>query len=204
MMHTASVLSTVIIFSLLYFFGCSPSYAFTITIGPSRQKCFHEIASEGHKIYGSYAVQFGGKLDINIQILDPEDKNVFYETEAQEGSFEFIAQQNGRYSLCLNNERVSVSTKRVSFSYRVADEIKKAGLHASKYFGSLEAAVSDISIGVSSIQDHHHYMTIRDKFARTTNESTLSRVWWMSFFEIIVILCLCAFQLSYMVRLFNK
>ena len=35
----------------------------------------------------------------------------------------------------------------------------------TEHFGSLESAISDIALGVHSIQDHHHYMAIRDKFA---------------------------------------
>ena len=111
-------------------------------------------------------MQFGGKLDINIKVTDSEDNLVYQESAKQDGSFEFVALKNGIYQFCLNNQKTSVSTKRVSFHFHLAKEIKNAGLHISKHFGSLESAISTIAIGIHSIQDHHHYMQIRDKFAR--------------------------------------
>eukprot|EP01083_Nonionella_stella_P102320 290982_1 len=186
----------------LVFMGMSNG--FTISVMPSREKCFHQVATEGQKLFGSYAVQFGGKLDIKISITDPESVIVYEEPSKRDGSFEFIAQQNGIYQLCIINKGVSVSTKRISFQFHIADKIKQAGLHVSKHFGSLESAISKIGIGIYSIQDHHHYMIIRDARARQTNESTQSRVSWMCFMELFVLLCLCAFQIGYIQHMFKR
>lgn len=106
--------------------------AFTITIGASREKCFEQIAIEGQKLFGSYQVQHGGKMDINIKISDSEQSIVYHGPAKREGSFEFIASMNGPYKLCLNNKGgVSVSSKRISFAFHMADKINSAGLHAS-------------------------------------------------------------------------
>ena len=116
---------------VLIYIGFTVSNGFTVSVSASREKCFHQIASEGQKIFGSFAVQLGGKLDINIRINDPENQLIFEATEKSSDSFEFIAPKNGRYELCFNNQKTSVSTKRLSFNFHVSNEITNKGLHVS-------------------------------------------------------------------------
>mmetsp|Transcript_74329 Transcript_74329/g.66875 ORF Transcript_74329/g.66875 Transcript_74329/m.66875 type:complete len:200 (+) Transcript_74329:36-635(+) len=189
---------------ILIFIRIDINDGFTISILPSKEKCFHQVASEGQKVFGSYSVSYGGKLDLNIKVTDPDSDLVYEQERKPDGSYEFVALKNGRYQFCLNNQKTSVSTKRVSFSFHLGNEIKNAGLHISKHFGSLEKAVSTIEIGIYSIQDHHYYMMARDKRARYTNESTASRMSWMSFMEISAIICLVIGQLVYINHLFTK
>merc|ERR1712013_100147 len=177
---------------------------FTASIASSREKCFTLVATEAQKLYGSYSVHFGGAMDINVMVTDPEKKTIYREEATQSGSFEFVAQQSGIYRFCLNNQKTSVSTKRLSFSYHASNEIKTAGVHISKHFGSLEAAVSNVAVGLHSIQDHHHYMQVRYKFSQQTNEQTLSRVNTLCFFEIAAIVLLCGFQIMFIHKMFAK
>ena len=162
---------------------------FAINVLPSKEKCFYQVVTEGQKVFGSYSVAYGGQLDLNVQVTDPTNDLVYEQQlnrKKPDGSFEFVALKNGRYQLCLNNQKASVSTKRVSFSFHLGNEIKNAGLHISSYvldnqymyqyiylyilylehFGSLERAISTLSIGIYSIQDHHYYMSIRDRYAK--------------------------------------
>ena len=55
--------------------------AFTASIAASRQKCFTLVATEAQKLYGSYSVHFGGAMDINVLVTDPE-KNMIYDEES--------------------------------------------------------------------------------------------------------------------------
>ena len=116
---------------LLIFINIDINKGFELSILPSKQKCFHQVASEGQKVFGSYSVVYGGKKDLNIKVTDPESGLVYEQQRKRDGSFEFVALKNGRYELCLNNQKTSVSTKRVSFSFHLGNEIKNAGLHIS-------------------------------------------------------------------------
>jgi len=174
---------------------CVPLVAgdpFIVDIAPGGTQCFTIVATQGQKVYGSYGVNWGGKLDIRPEITGPNHGVIYSMSEkevknqeGEEGSFGFYADEDGIYSLCLvNNGGVSLATKSVTFSLRVADELKSGGLHASKHFGSLEKAVSNIAVGLHSIQDHHHYMQVRFRYTQRTTGRTLSMVY-------VVMLCSC-------------
>ena len=68
----------------------------------------------------------------------------------------------------------------------------------------MEAAIGNVRNGIHSIQDHHHYIRIRNARAHQTNESTLKRLWWMCVLEMFVIVACGLAQVAYIQGMFRK
>lgn len=106
--HTAVVL-TVFTLSFVPLVTGDP---FIVEIGSGQRQCFNIVADATQKVYGSYGVNWGGKLDIKPLVEGPDkeliysldDEEVRERSAGEEGSFEFFAEKEGIYTFCLLNE----------------------------------------------------------------------------------------------------
>ena len=119
----------IVVFLLLQLFTANAN-SFTITVSAAKTQCFHEIATEGERVHGSYEVVSANNQAIYMTVTDMNGDKVFASDE-REVSFEFIAQLTGRYEICFDNKRGKLSSKRVSFAFEVTHAMDRDALHPS-------------------------------------------------------------------------
>lgn len=121
----------ILLFLFLPLLGSTAS-SFTITVSAAKTQCFHEIATEGERVHGSYEVVSANNQAIFMTVTDMNGDKVFFSDE-REMSFEFIAQITGRYEICFDNKKGKLSSKRVSFGFEVTHAMDRDALHPSSY-----------------------------------------------------------------------
>ncbi|KAI9342863.1 emp24/gp25L/p24 family/GOLD-domain-containing protein [Obelidium mucronatum] len=117
--------------------------------------CFYSTAREaGEKINFYFAVQEGGKNDIDYVVTSPDDK-VFLSGE-QENTIDilFSAKYAGDYKFCFSNDRSSFHDKKVDFDITVASEVEdqKTGDAAESIFPTKKSKEKDIWETVKPIE----------------------------------------------------
>jgi hypothetical protein len=87
---------------------------------------------------------------------------------------------------------------RVSFSSLCSAFLLICVLLCAEHLSPLENSVISLSQGTGSIIDEVKYMTIRERSARNTNESTNARVLWWSIFETLVLISFSVWKMFYL------
>jgi len=173
-------------------------------VGPNVEECFMEDVKRGEKVLGSFNVAKGGSLDINIKVYNP-DNTIVYEQERQiEGSFSFVAVQQGIFKFCFGNTMSTVTSKAVSFNIYAGLSLTSHGVAKSEHFTPLENSVLVLSEGLNSVHNEQKYITTRERLSGAALESTYSRVMWVHLFEALVVSVMAGWEVFYLKRLFEK
>lgn len=89
--------------------------AHTIDLMPNSEHCFFEDMHVGDEMTLTYQVSGGGHLDINTRVKDPEDHLLFQQLRKDTGSYDFVAEMDGRYTYCFSNEFSTVTDKTLRY-----------------------------------------------------------------------------------------
>lgn len=122
------------------------------------------------------------------------------------GKYTFAAHSSGKFTVCFNNEKSSVTPKIIMFSLDVGEPLQRApgapGEDEANHT-KLEDMIRELSGTLTSVKHEQEYMHIRDKIHRAVNESTNSRVVLWSTFEAIVLVVMTIGQVYYLKRFFE-
>lgn len=61
----------------------------------------------------TYQVSGGGNLDIDTRVKNPDGQLLFQQLHKDTGTYEFVAELDGRYTYCFSNDFSSVTDKTV-------------------------------------------------------------------------------------------
>lgn len=86
-------------------------HAHTIDLQPHSERCFFEDMHSGDEMTLTYQVGGGGQLDIDVRLRDPDSQLLFQQLRKDTGTYEFVADKDGRYSYCFSNTFSTVSDK---------------------------------------------------------------------------------------------
>jgi len=186
----------------------------TLQVEPKTTECFYHDFPDGKNIKVFWSVVRGGLLDVQVQIFyegtaaAPQRKVLYdkmhFETE-EEGIHSFQTIDIGTYAFCFNNEMARFTAKVVHF--RVV-ESTRWGILADRDISkakpsAMESSARHISEELDLLELHQEYMRSREIRNRETQESTNSRLFWLSLFESIVLVGISSIQAYYIRRLFN-
>ncbi|WFD05838.1 p24 complex component [Malassezia vespertilionis] len=169
--------------------------AHTVDLHPNSEHCFFEDMHSGDEMTLTYQVSGGGHLDIDTWIKNPDGQTLFEQIRKDTGSYEFIADKDGRYTYCFSNEFSHVTDKTLSFNvhgvlYLTEDE----GLIPA------ERELRDLANNIQMFKDEQQYLVMRERIHRNTAESTNSRVKWWSIMQTMLIVATCGFQIYFVKR----
>ncbi|WFD30222.1 p24 complex component [Malassezia sp. CBS 17886] len=172
--------------------------AHTIDLMPHREHCFFEDMHVGDEMTLTYQVSGGGHLDIDSRVSDPTGRLLFQQIRKDTGTYDFVAESDGRYTYCFSNEFSTVSDKILSFNvhgvlYLTDDE----GLIPA------ERELRELASNVQRFRDEQEYLSMRERVHRNTAESTNARLKWWSLFQNVLILLVCVFQVYFVQRQFE-
>lgn len=79
-------------------------HAITFDLAPGKTECFFEDVHQGTTINGAFAVVQGGShMDIDVQIFNPDDKQVYNVRREGDDKFQLKADKDGTYRFCFGN-----------------------------------------------------------------------------------------------------
>uniref|UniRef100_A0A6A7G9G4 GOLD domain-containing protein n=1 Tax=Hirondellea gigas TaxID=1518452 RepID=A0A6A7G9G4_9CRUS len=180
------------------------SFAFITRVRANTEECFFQNARVGEKVWGSFRVTTGGQLDINLLVSGPNDYLIYAREKENEGTFTFIAQEEGIHQVCFSNKMSAVSQKTVSFNLHVGTELLVEGIAKKEHLTPLENALDYTSIALQTVHDEQRYLKARERRARSTNESTNSRVLWWSILQAVVCVGMALWQIYYLKSFFEQ
>merc|ERR1719187_264680 len=88
-------------FVLLLLFS-TRTQATTVLVRSRDEECYWENVPEGQKMHHSFALA-SGKAEINMKVYGPDDSVILSLPGADEESFTFVAQEEGPYTWCYEN-----------------------------------------------------------------------------------------------------
>ncbi|PKI85142.1 Emp24p [Malassezia vespertilionis] len=122
--------------------------AHTVDLHPNSEHCFFEDMHSGDEMTLTYQVSGGGHLDIDTWIKNPDGQTLFEQIRKDTGSYEFIADKDGRYT----------SFNVHGVLYLTEDE----GLIPA------ERELRDLANNIQMFKDEQQYLVMRERIHRNT------------------------------------
>mmetsp|Transcript_2084 Transcript_2084/g.3332 ORF Transcript_2084/g.3332 Transcript_2084/m.3332 type:complete len:206 (-) Transcript_2084:34-651(-) len=188
------------------FFAVSNAYNFDVAY--NREKCFSEEIAYDVLVNGKYSTPSSPISTVHIKVLDTFQQQIFGDTDGT-GSFAFTSTSAGVYTFCFNlistGGQKYVPPARVSFDLKVGVEAEDYDAIAiSEHLSPLEVELRKLEDAAAAVNKHMNYMRQREAAMRNTNESTNSRVLWLSFFSMVTLVSLGVWQIIHLKKYFKS
>ncbi|WFD26884.1 p24 complex component [Malassezia nana] len=139
------------------------AWSHTIDLLPSSEYCFFEDMHIGDEMTLTYQVSGGGHLDIDARIKNPEGQLLYENLRKDTGTYDFVAEMDGRYTYCFSNEFSMVSDKVLSFNvHGVLYLTDEEGLIPA------ERELRDLANNMQLFKDEQDYLSMRERVHRNT------------------------------------
>ena len=206
-----------LIFLFLLFFDRSSSYSIELESG--KKQCFFVKAERDTTLTGSYEVLDESAETIEVFVKGP-DKKVHYEAKYtgdgalelanSEGQFDFDADMDGYYKLCLlngfKNNKNDGKSRVIGFNFRVldlmGDDEEENPIDNGGYSG-LESELYDLQRGLDFLTDHQAYMNQREDLHNSELDSISGRVLMWTVVEAVILIALAGWQIMYIRSFFE-
>ena len=174
------------------------------------EKCLKDDITKGSFAVVHYNVlgNVQGQTQVSMLARDPngrylkEDHNIDV-SKSDIYTFSFTADEAGPYEVCFynNNEK----STRVMLDFKHGVEAKDYSEVAKKeHLAPVEQELRKMEDTVDEIHKEMLYIREREAAMRNTNESTNSRVLWFSFFSIVILIVMGAWQVMYLKKFFKS
>lgn len=191
-------------FSILWQSVCG----FMITVDAHETVCFYDHAHEGDKFTISFEVMEGGFKDVSISISGPNN-NLLHQAEMEtKGSYTFAASDHGKYTLCFDNERSTLTPKVLMFHFNVMRDIHHytdLGRREDDVMekADLQESINSLSSQIVSIKHELEYMRVRYLGHDEVNQSVHFRVVAWMIFGPSLLLLMTLTEVYYLKRFFE-
>lgn len=191
--------------------------AFTFILGANEKSCFY-VFTEKPKIPISFyfAVQSGGSFDVDYVITDSNGNKVMEDTKQRQGDFVFTADYTGEYEFCFSNTMSTFAEKIVDFEIKFENDNEqngdskfKANLpnqpsgKSSTYVENMRKTVDKIEDQLDGLYKALQYYKTRNNRNQATVQSTESRIYYFSIFEVLLMVGMAFLQIT-IVQLFFR
>lgn len=190
---------------LLSIISVVTAFPLTVKIGANDQECFYgQIHNAGSKIGFSYAVQAGGQFDIDLRIKSPRGQVLFEESKKKQGEYSFSASETGEYEFCFSNDMSTFSEKTIEFDISVDSDVQATlPPQVAADTENIERSVSSVEERTSTMMRLMAKYKTRNNRNESTVKSTSSRIFYFSFFELLLMVGMGLLQVT-IVQLFFK
>merc|ERR1712193_260105 len=174
---------------------------------PNTQKCLREEIHKDVLVSGEYEVQEAPGQTVDIVVTDSKSHKLYQKQEADTGKFLFNTEDNDVYDVCFVSH---VSATQQGIQQEIVLNTKH-GVEAKTYEALGEAAkLKPLEIELKRLEDlseaivqDFSYMRQREEEMRDTNESTNSRVLYLSLFSLCCLIGLATWQVLYLRKFFK-
>lgn len=172
------------------------------------RKCLREELRQNELISGEYEVTEIAGQRVDYMVTDSKGHIFAQKEDISNGKFSFVSETFDMFEICFVS-RVAQHARPVF--HEVGLEIK-TGIDAKSHEGLAEAAkLKPMEIELKRLEDLSDTivqefvdMKTREEEIRNTNESTNSRVGWLSIFSIFILLALPTWQMLYLRKYFKS
>ena len=158
-----------------------------------------------HPLVFDFQVVSGGNYDVDVRILDPDEKTLYDGRRKQYDSVEFTTVVAGDYLFCFSNQFSSFSHKVVYFDFIVGEEPPLTNEMGAQHTALTQLETSCVRIHealklVSDYQTHHR---LREIQGRDTAEYLFERVQYWSLGVAILLVLVGLAQVFILRRFFT-
>jgi len=187
----------------------STGIIFELQVG--QEKCFQEDLPSDTVVLGEFKLAASFNTQTLIRVWDFTGAEVWRTENGVEGTFAFTTEHPGEISICfLDNPKPGASVP--AYSKRQVTFALKTGVEAKDYTSiakkddlkPLELEMLKLEDVVEELNADFRYFKNREGDHRVTNESTNSRVLWLSLFSVTTLVALGVFQIYYLKRYFQQ
>ncbi|KAJ2999771.1 Cytochrome c oxidase subunit 5B [Globomyces sp. JEL0801] len=139
------------------------------------------------------------------KITNPDGSMLHSVDKHRDAAFGFYAGSTGQHQMCFYNQN-SPAEKVISFSFLGPDDLAhlKAPDGSNEEEVALGKDLQSLSNEIRFMKDELSYMNRRLSRHKQTAESTNSRVFWWAFFQLLLLVAVSLFQISYLRQFFEK
>lgn len=187
---------------------------FTFLLGAQENACYYiNTEKENTQISYYFAVQSGGKFDVDYAIKNPSGEVIISDHKQRQGEFVFTADAPGEYEFCFSNGMSTYSEKVVDFEIKFEDESTINKFKASlpdqpnskpiAHVQGMQRIVSEIDSQLDDLLRSLQYYKTRNSRNQDTVKSTESRIYYFSIIEVFLMVGMAFIQIS-VVQFFFK
>jgi len=162
----------------------------TFELPDNEKQCFYEDISKDTKVTLEFQVVTGGHYDVDCEVYDPENKELYREFKKQYDSYTWTAKKGGIHKVCFSNEFSTFTHKVIYFDLAVGDEkplMPDMAAHATA-MTQLETAALQIHEALKVTSDYQTHFRLRESQGRSFAEDLNEKVMLWSMGESLMIL----------------
>jgi len=195
------------------------SQSIMLQVEPKTEECFYVDVTKPDSYTVIFTVTRGGKLDIYLSIVGPNDalihKELYFFDESREdflGQYTVDAANRGTYSICFDNTMSRYTAKVVSFTVTSNNEVvsdteslsSRANPARKGDLDPIEWGLSRVNNGLLNVEKEQSHYRIREAAHRELAERTSSRVLFFTVMESVVLFVFSGVQIWLLRRWFNR
>lgn len=177
-------------FSLCLLIHLGLASELTFELPDNEKQCFFEEIKKDTKSTLEFQVVTGGHYDVDCEIYDPDQKEMYKEFKKQYDSYTFTAGKTGIYKVCFSNEFSTFTHKVVYFDFSVGEEkplLPDMTGHATA-MTQMETAAVQIHEAMKVTSDYQTHFRLRESQGRSFAEDLNEKVMLWSLGESLMIL----------------
>jgi len=175
------------------------------------EKCLREEIHKDVLVKGEYEIKGGpqGAIKVNMKVTDSNAHVLYQKEDATTGKFAFTTDDYDMFQICFVSKTSGPGQHRGDQQVNL---VLKRGVEAKNYeeiakadqLKPLEVELRRLEELSSSIASAFFYMKKREEEMRDTNESTNSRVLWLSVASMLCLMALATWQVYYLRNFFKS
>eukprot|EP00126_Sphaerothecum_destruens_P011788 Sdes_comp20962_c0_seq1m18728 len=191
---------------LTFMLGNTLGSELVVRLEPHDTECFYESFATGDQITFEYQVIFGGRVDIDVQIYDPNNVLLHNDQRKQYDSVKILAASTGDFKFCFGNEFSTFTQKTVYFDLFKGDgfnALQEALPDPIGAFSRLETSTNNIHRYLMDIIDYQTHHRLREATGRSIAEELNNRVQVWSSAQSLLMIAVSVTQVYILKSFFN-
>jgi len=190
-------------------FQCFSVDGVLLEVRPNKERCIYDEFRPDTLVTGKVkASPAYHDMQLYLKIADHEGQPVYENKQVLEATFAFTSQSESEYSFCFLDSYSGADVRPVRLVDIEIDHNNKEKDYEEvakrENLKPIELEIRKIEDAVEALKNDFTYMKNREAKHRNTNESTNSRVVWMSFLSVGILVGLGFFQMYYLKKYFKS
>lgn len=186
---------------------------YSVTLESSEEHCFFVTAEQDDTCTGSFEIITPNPAPVIVTVTGPEPARTLHfesrqgegvdaktDKELSEGSFQFEAEVEGDYVMCISNGKEDADgvVRIVAFNFRTSQQEE-----GDYEYNGIDQELSEMRQGLELLRDHQSYMGQREDVHREAMDSINTKVLVWTIMEAIILIGMSFWQISYIRSFFE-
>eukprot|EP01060_Flectonema_neradi_P026455 TRINITY_DN35409_c0_g1_i1.p1 TRINITY_DN35409_c0_g1~~TRINITY_DN35409_c0_g1_i1.p1 ORF type:complete len:203 (+),score=33.65 TRINITY_DN35409_c0_g1_i1:107-715(+) len=166
-------------------------------------RCFHELGYSGGELFAEFEI-VEGRRNLEFTVRSPAGKLLYFSHAGDHKGFGKVymkTKTDGIYKVCLDNQGSPPKNVRISLEVEVPWQTRQLD-PAEEIMDEIIDSLDRVSTTLQGIQNDQDFLATRERIDSEYNEYTSSMVWYLSFFQVVVLVISSVGQLRYLRSLF--